>query len=504
MSEAKQQLSSLDTARTHARSSELTANGAIPDERIWARKYRNRLRVTDTMIIAGSVAIAFVARFGLASADIEVNEFGVTYGAISLTIVAAWMIALWAYRTRDPRITGVGVSEYRRVASASALTFGLLAIVFLIGKIDIARGYFVLALPVGLAGLTTSRWLWRRWLTAERTRGHYLSRALVVGSCEDVSYVVEQIRQKSGSAYHILGAAVDVGGSERIPCGDDDVPVVADLSTVALAASNLDVDTVIIAGHPSDDTSFIRDLSWQLEGTATELVLAARLTDVAGPRIHFRPVDGLPLIQVEIPQFEGGKHIMKRAFDIVLSGTALLILSPVFLVLALVVRFDSRGPAIFSQERVGRNSERFTMRKFRSMATTAEHDLAELTAQNEGAGVLFKLKDDPRVTRAGRVLRKYSLDELPQIWNVFIGDMSLVGPRPPLPAEVDEYEEHVHRRLYIKPGLTGMWQVGGRSDLSWDESVRLDLYYVENWSLTGDLIIIWRTFKVLLNPVGAY
>jgi exopolysaccharide biosynthesis polyprenyl glycosylphosphotransferase len=196
--------------------------------------------------------------------------------------------------------------------------------------------------------------------------------------------------------------------------------------------------------------------------------------------------------------------VLKRLLDVVVSGTAILLLLPVLLVIGLAVRLDSPGPAIFRQERVGRNGSTFTMLKFRSMAIDAEERLAALRAQNEGAGLLFKMKDDPRVTRVGRFIRKYSLDELPQLWNVLVGDMSLVGPRPPLRREVDGYESHVHRRLYIKPGLTGMWQVNGRSDLSWDESVRLDLYYVENWSLTGDLVILWRTARVLLHPTGAY
>jgi lipopolysaccharide/colanic/teichoic acid biosynthesis glycosyltransferase len=186
------------------------------------------------------------------------------------------------------------------------------------------------------------------------------------------------------------------------------------------------------------------------------------------------------------------------------SAVALLLLSPLLAVLALLIKGDSAGPALFYQERVGRGGQIFRMVKFRSMVATAQDDLAGLLDRNDGAGVLFKIKDDPRVTRIGRVLRKYSLDELPQLWNIFVGDMSLVGPRPPLAQEVLEYEDHVRRRLYIKPGLTGMWQVNGRSDLNWEESVRLDLYYVENWSLVGDLVIMWRTLKVLTHPVGAY
>jgi exopolysaccharide biosynthesis polyprenyl glycosylphosphotransferase len=215
-------------------------------------------------------------------------------------------------------------------------------------------------------------------------------------------------------------------------------------------------------------------------------------------------VEGLPLIHVEIPQFDGGKHLVKRVMDVTLAGLALLFLSPVFAMLAVLIRLDSEGSALFSQERVGRDGRIFRIYKFRSMVSAAPELLADLIANSEVNGVLFKMKNDPRVTRVGRTLRKFSLDELPQLWNVLRGDMSLVGPRPPLPKEVSTYEDHVHRRLYIKPGLTGMWQVNGRSNLSWEESVRLDLYYVENWSLLGDLIILWRTVKVVTQPVGAY
>ena len=217
-----------------------------------------------------------------------------------------------------------------------------------------------------------------------------------------------------------------------------------------------------------------------------------------------RPVEGLPLMHVELPNFEGGKHHLKRAADVVAASAALLVLAPTLLVIAVMVRLDSDGPVLFRQERVGKSGRTFTMLKFRSMVQTAERDLVALREQNEGSGVLFKLKNDPRITNIGRFLRKYSIDELPQLWNILVGDMSVVGPRPPLLSEVNEYENHVHRRLYVKPGLTGLWQVNGRSDLSWEESVRLDLYYVENWSLTGDLVIIWRTVKVVIKPLGAY
>lgn len=486
----------------------------LSSERNWARLYRYRLLATDTAIILVATIGAVFVRFGFDDAAAPTSVFHIDYLYLSLIIAATWLFTLSVYHTRDARVVGLGVAEYRRVVSATATTFGLLAILFLVAKVDIARGYFIVALPAGLAGVLFSRWLWRHWLIRQRIFDHYLSRALVVGRFDDVDYVVRQIHQKSGAAYNVVGAALDTGKRKgakkdaemrrRIAGPEREVPIVSDLSGVADAAARLGADTVIVAGRALSSGDFVRKLAWKLEGTATELVLASPLTDVAGPRIHFRPVEGLPLIHVEIPQFEGGKHVLKRAFDFFASGLALLLLSPLFLAIALLVKLDDNGPVIFAQERVGRNGERFKMYKFRSMVIDAEARLAALQEKNDGQGLLFKMKNDPRVTRVGHYLRKFSLDELPQLVNVFLGDMSLVGPRPPLPAEVEGYENHVHRRLYIKPGLTGMWQVNGRSDLSWEESVRLDLYYVENWSLTGDLVIMWRTVKVLTHPVGAY
>lgn len=470
-------------------------------EQRWSRNYRAGLALSDLLIVAASVGGAFLTRFGLGPADL--GGLDELYWVIGAAVVVTWMVMLTAFRSRDLRILGVGIAEYRKVISASLFSFGSLAIVFLILKLEVARGFFILTLPLGLVGLVISRYLWRLWLARQRDRGRYLSRAIVGGSASEIAYVVEQLEQNTGAAYRIVGAAME-GGSEADDAAEVKVPVVADLSNLAMAAANLQVDTVILAGRPGDDREFVRDLSWQLEGAATDLVLAAGLTDVAGPRIHFRPVEGLPLIHVEIPQFSGVRHALKRAMDVVLSGTALILLAPVYVIVAALVRIDSRGGAIFRQERVGRDGKTFTMYKFRSMVVSAEADRGGLAEHNDGAGPLFKMKDDPRVTRVGRVIRKYSLDELPQILNVFLGHMSLVGPRPPLPREVAAYEDHVHRRLFIKPGLTGPWQIGGRSDLSWDASVRLDLYYVENWSITSDLIILWRTVKMLVRPVGAY
>ncbi|MDQ0743122.1 exopolysaccharide biosynthesis polyprenyl glycosylphosphotransferase [Clavibacter sp. B3I6] len=215
---------------------------------------------------------------------------------------------------------------------------------------------------------------------------------------------------------------------------------------------------------------------------------------------------GLPLIHVETPRYEGTKLFAKRAFDIVASSLLLLVASPVLLAISMTIRLSTPGPVLFRQERVGINGRPFQMLKFRTMVTDAEALLLALQDQNRDAGnsVLFKMKDDPRVTPVGRFLRRYSLDELMQLVNVLNGSMSLVGPRPPLAREVETYETKVHRRFLVKPGITGLWQVSGRSNLSWEDSVRLDLYYVENWSIVGDLVILWKTARAVVAREGAY
>jgi exopolysaccharide biosynthesis polyprenyl glycosylphosphotransferase len=276
------------------------------------------------------------------------------------------------------------------------------------------------------------------------------------------------------------------------------------LDTVPQIVEHLGADAVILASTRRDDPEYAKRLAWQLEGTAAELVLSSPLADVAGPRMSLIPVEGLPLIQVAIPTFEGSRYAIKRVMDIAIAAIALTAIALVTPIIALAIKLDSPGPVFFLQERVGRDGRIFRMVKFRSMGVDAEARKLDLHTRNEGAGPLFKLKADPRVTRVGAILRKYSLDELPQFWNVLVGDMSAVGPRPPLPTEVTAYDGTVYRRLYIKPGITGLWQVSGRSDLNWDESIRLDLRYVENWSVMNDLMIMWRTAAVMIKPEGAY
>lgn len=469
------------------------------------RKFANRLRIADSSAILVAVASAYLLRFGADAPTSFGDNYEARYLVVSVLLLVAWIAVLEVYPTRDSRTFGVGAVEYKRVAQATLKLFGALAIAMVFVRVDVVRGYFAVALPLGLILLTGDRWIWRKWLNRKRAEGKYLSKVIVIGEAADVEYVINQIEKNPAAGYQTAGVALptlDKSMELRPPWYK--IAVVSTLTDVSRMVEVAGADAVIVAGPVPGGSKYIRELGWKLEASGTELVLASSLTNVAGPRIHWRPVDGLPLVHVELPQYAGGKHVLKRVVDIAVASMALLVLSPVLLALAVIVKRDSAGPIIFRQLRAGRNGIPFHMLKFRSMVQTAETDLESLRELNEGAGLLFKIRNDPRVTKCGRWMRKYSLDELPQFWNVLTGEMSLVGPRPPLPNEVERYEKFTNRRLLIKPGITGLWQINGRSTLPWEESIRLDLYYVENWSLTGDLIIMWRTFRALRSPAGAF
>lgn len=458
----------------------------------WRQGYIRKLAVSDFLILLS------IGALGMASVPFEMT-------AAQFFIVAAmliWALLLILGRTRATQQIGVGASEYKRVVDSTALVAGLMAFVAVLFDINGVRELILIGFPAGMGLLVLERWIWRRWLWKQAAFGYALSQVVVVGQEQDIEYVVRQLRRKAGPAYKIAGLLID--GPQDNVLGIDAVPTFSGLENLEAAVRNVEADSVIVAGPLRGGGNALKDLSWRLEETKTNVIVVSSLTNVAGPRISMRPVEGLPLMHVEMPSFTGGHHVIKRILDIVLSSVALLGLAPVFLSIALAIKFSSEGPVLFSQQRVGRRGKSFRIYKFRSMVVDAEQQLGKLREQNEGSGPLFKLKVDPRVTKVGAWLRKYSLDELPQIYNVLRGDMSLVGPRPPLPCEVECYEGYTERRLFINPGLTGLWQINGRSDLDWEESVRLDLYYVENWSLTGDLMIMWRTLKVMLRPAGAY
>lgn len=470
---------------------------ALESRRLWERRYGRRLLLTDTAVVFASVASA--AMLTLATGGAAASTW---LGAAGTALV--WLGALALGHTRAGDITGSGAREYKRVAHAAGYVFVALSVLFLVFQWQALRLELLVAMPVGLVALLFGRWRWRKWLMAERVEGHYTKRAIITGTRDDVEYVLRTLDGDGTLGYSVIGAATADGGRQDITVNGATYDVLGGMDRVASQARALGADTIIVANRPENDPDYIKRLSWELEGTAAELIISSRIADVAGPRISLRPIDGLPLIHVKIPEFEGGRHSLKRAMDIVVAAVALIPITLLVMpVVALLIKLDDGGPVFFRQTRIGRDGREFGILKFRTMRIDAEEQLAKLQALNEGNGLLFKMKEDPRITRIGGFLRKYSLDELPQFWNVLMGDMSVVGPRPPLPKEVREYDGKVYRRLFIKPGITGLWQISGRSDLSWEESVRLDLRYVENWSVMSDLMIMWRTAKVMVAPSGA-
>lgn len=465
--------------------------------RRWERRYRTRLRITDALLTL-LVCVASAGAQLLAGAE----PSGVARNTIVIAVL--WNLLLAGTRTREADVLGSGTTEYRRVAQASGLAFGVFVVVGIFLEWDGLRAELSIALPLGTLALLAGRWVWRRWLRRQRLSGQYSSRTLVVGDIDEVSYVIRSLDMSGENGLHVVATTLFDTEARELEVGEHRFPVHGGVDTVADVASAVGADTIIVASRPGRAPDFVKRLSWQLEGTASELVLSNRLTDVVGPRMSFHPIDGLPLLHIKIPSYEGGHLLFKRGLDICVSTIALVPIMLLAPFIAIAIKLDSRGPMLFAQERVGRNGRSFTMLKFRSMHEAAEEELAELRSRNEGSGPMFKLRHDPRITRVGRWLRRYSLDELPQFWNVLIGEMSVVGPRPPLPCEVTSYDGSVVRRLYVKPGITGPWQIGGRSDLSWEESVRIDLAYVENWSAINDLQIMWRTFRAMVRSDGAY
>ncbi|TQJ29698.1 sugar transferase [Microbacterium sp. SLBN-146] len=457
------------------------------------------------MFITDSLALAWVV-YGtqllwLGNDSPEVRGLTmVSYWMFSAGLVVAWMIALALADTRSDRVIGVGNTEYVRVADASFRLFGLVAILAFLFQVEVARGYLLISLPLGIAVLVLARWLWRGWLGAQRTMGEYAARVLLVGSLESVTQIASELARTPNAGYRVVGACVPSGKvADTIP--GTAIPIMGNVNAVESAIEVTGADTVAVTSTDDLPPQKVKEISWGLEAGRQHLVLAPNITDIAGPRIHTRPVAGLPLIHVETPRFSRGQRVVKRTFDIASSSVLIVLLSPVLIAVALAVKLTSKGPLLFSHERVGINGQPFHMHKFRSMRVGADAELAALLKQQgTSAQPLFKIQNDPRITPIGRVIRKYSLDELPQLFNVLGGSMSLVGPRPQVAAEVALYSDAARRRLLARPGITGLWQVSGRSTLDWDQTVRLDLYYVENWSLLGDIAILVKTVKTVVSP----
>jgi exopolysaccharide biosynthesis polyprenyl glycosylphosphotransferase len=361
--------------------------------------------------------------------------------------------------------------------------------------------YTTVGLAVVLTGLL--RQVVRKQLHRRRATGHFTHRVVVAGSVPTVTDLVRHFRRAPFAGFSVVAVCVP-GVDDELVVDGEPVPAPAAPDAVLDALVTADADTLAVADPTTFPGPALRALAWDLEGSGVDLIVAPAVTEIAGPRIAVRPVAGIPLLHVEEPSLSGPARVTKAIFDRTLGAVALVLCSPLLVVLALLVRITSHGPALFRQTRVGRDGREFQMLKFRTMIVGAEERLEELRDRADAEHLLFKLPDDPRLTRLGAWLRRHSLDELPQLWNVVVGDMSVVGPRPPLPSEVARYADDARRRLLVKPGLTGLWQVSGRADLTWDDTVRLDLYYVENWSWVLDALILVRTIPAVIKGRGAY
>jgi exopolysaccharide biosynthesis polyprenyl glycosylphosphotransferase len=457
----------------------------------WLPCYVAALLVLDALALVLGGLLGRQMRFATVAGGVE----GVSYVSLLIAAVPAWLLMLAGSRAYERRCLGQGSEEFRRVGNAAARFTAMLAVLVYGFRWEVARGMIALALPACAMSALGFRCLARWVLHRMRTAGAATHRVLVVGEGQARDVLADRLEGSTRSGLRVVGVCPPVSWAE------DGEPYVEHVRRVTEA---IGADTVAVAHSAGLSPHLLRRLAWSLEGTGVDLLVAPALTDVAGPRINVRPVSGLPLLQIAEPEFGGGRRLVKGVIDRVGAAVLLVALTPVFCAIAGLVLLSGPGPVLFAQTRVGRGGVPFRMLKFRSMIPDAEALLVELRAHNDhGDSVLFKMRDDPRVTPIGRFLRRYSLDELPQLVNVLLGQMSLVGPRPPLLTEVARYGRDVHRRLLVKPGLTGLWQVSGRADLDWDETVRLDLYYVENWSVALDAEILLKTASAVLRGSGA-
>ena len=467
----------------------------------WLRALPLTALVLDVsiMIVVGLVAIVGRRELSVFDASLDVENSVTMAGPL---IIVGWlaMIALRGGYKSD--LFGAGTDEYRCVMNASLLASGVAGVGCYLAKFPLSRGFFLLAFGIGVPALLLGRWTLRRALHRARALGALRQRVLIAGSRSHVDEIAAVLRRETWLGYQVIGALTpEYNVAEETAAG---VPVLGNASEVTDLVRSTGADVVFFAGGSVGASSQFRSALWDLERHRVQIVVAPSVTDVSSERIRIRPVAGLPLIHVEPPTWTDASRWGKRTFDLVGSTLLLLLFAPLFAFAALQIKLHDRGPVLFLQTRTGKDREEFSCLKFRTMVEGAESLLPALHAATGHSTGMFKMSEDPRVTRPGGWLRRYSIDELPQLVNVLRGDMSLVGPRPPLPHEVEKYDESATRRLHVRPGMTGLWQVSGRSDLSWQETVRLDLYYVDNWSMIQDLVILARTLGAVIRSRGAY
>jgi exopolysaccharide biosynthesis polyprenyl glycosylphosphotransferase len=456
----------------------------------------------DLLVITLSLGLAMLARDRLDVFNRSTQNVGDMLGATGPLIIVGWLISIALAGGYQKDVFGAGTDEYKRILSSAFVTAGLIGVGCYLAKFSLSRGFFLMLFLLGIPSLMLGRFLLRRALYQARVRGALLQRTIIVGDAGHVDEIAGVLRREGWLGYQVVGALTPARHhEEETPSG---VPVLGASEHLLTRVEELNPDVIFFAAGALGSGSEMRKVVWDLEAHDVQVVIAPSVTDISSERVKVRPVGGLPLIHIGKPRTLQASRWAKRTFDVVGSLGLLVLFSPVFAFAMVRIKLHDRGPVFFNQTRVGRDGVEFQCRKFRTMVVNAEELLAELHAQAGYAGGLFKMKDDPRITGPGTWLRRYSLDELPQLLNVLRGEMSLVGPRPPLPREVAEYEADAERRLRVRPGMTGLWQVSGRSDLSYAEAIRLDLFYVDNWSMLQDLTILARTFHAVFGSRGAY
>ncbi len=470
-----------------------------PARWVWEARYARKLVALDVLVALVGAVIALQLQVGP-----ETSVSNQVSGLVGFPLV--WVLTLAVSRAYESRFLFAGNDEYQRVFRGALGLIATVAIWAYAVNTQFSRRYVIVAVPVALLLTVVGRYVMRQRLHASWGRGQRLRRVILIGHGAAVIQLTRQLRRERFHGLGVVGACLPANSPmHRERPRDGAPPIYGTFDDVAAAVRYARADTVLVLSCPELDGPTLRRMAWQLENDKIDLIVASTLVDVAGDRTTIRPVDGLPLLHVEHPKLRGMRRVIKEVFDRVAALLGLIAISPLLLVIAALIKFGpGGGPALFRQVRVGKDGQQFNIFKFRTMYLDAETRLAEIMHLNEHDGALFKMRNDPRITPVGRWLRRFSLDELPQLFNVVLGHMSLVGPRPPLPAEVAKYPADMRRRLVVKPGMTGLWQVSGRSDLSWEESIRLDLRYVENWSLTMDLVILARTLTAVARVSGAY
>ena len=457
---------------------------------LWKPKLRKNLAFFDLLTLVFSISLVLTLRFPNTWQG-SLNDYELRNIVLSLLVLVSWLFFLWFNGSRDTNILGFGADEYKRLINATLLSFTFIAFISYIFKLEISRGFVLPVFPIGLILLFIARRILRRRLLRARNQGRYLSRVLLLHS-GDSDPVEARLAIAQHAGFNIVHKIVT---AENFKFEIKDI--------VSNALSN-NCDQIMVGQSAVISAAELRKLGWALEATNIDLIVAPAVTEIAGPRLKVSNVEGLPLLHLEQPDFSGTSRITKRLLDLILSIVGLVVISPFLVVIALVIKLYDRGSVLYFQRRIGQNNKEFTVYKFRTMYEGSHEQRAQVMAETNKDPRLAKDPQDPRVTKPGLFLRRWSIDEIPQIINVIKGEMSLVGPRPPLAEEVNQYEKSETRRLLVKPGLTGLWQVSGRSELDWEDAVRLDLYYVENWSLTLDILIIIRTAAAVWRGEGAY